>query len=515
MKYLSIFISALLFGGVLSGCNENSKVENEETGKPNILFILTDDHLATAVHASGNTAIQTPNMDRLAQQGISYNSAYIMGSMSGAVCAPSRDMLMTGRPLFQIDPTVHSIDPEHITLPQALQKQGYHTYHVGKWHNGKASFARSFNSAGKILFQGMSDQYDIPLYDFDSTGVYPDSAKFISKEIHCAELYAEEAASFLKSYESSDPFFMFVAFQTPHDPRQAPQEFLDKYDTAKIELPPNFMKEHPFDNGDLDIRDELLAGFPRTEAEVKANIAAYYAMITHTDAQMGKILEALESTGKAENTIIIFAGDNGLAVGQHGLMGKQNMYQHSMNVPLILAGPGIPEGKISNANVYLNDIYPTLFEMLDFEKPESVDSRSFLPSLTNPEFTGRDTLYFAYRTYQRAVIHDGWKLILYDVRGETNRQLFNLKEDPWEMNDLSGQPEYEERIVQMREMLDIQMKKNGDVADITKEHWGVEDELSWLDQMKRDNPNGLKHLMELVNKEREMRGFGSRDGTKP
>lgn len=116
-----------------------------------------------------------------------------------------------------------------------------------------------------------------------------------------------------------------------------------------IAVPANFMPEHPFDNGEMRIRDEMLGPFPRTEEFVRGEIAGYYAMISEVDAQIGRVLDALEANGQADNTIVIFAGDNGLAVGQHGLLGKQSMYEHSIRVPLVMAGPGIPSGETRDA----------------------------------------------------------------------------------------------------------------------------------------------------------------------
>ena len=303
--------------------------QNKPTDKPNILFLFTDDQRYNTIYTLGNKEIITPNLDKLARKGFYFNNAYIMGSMSGAVCAPSRAMLMTGRNLYNVHPMGHTIDPEHTTLAKTLSDQGYVSFHTGKWHNGKESFSRSFDAGKRIFFGGMSDHYEVPLHAFDTTGNYPESELYHRKGKHSAEIYAEAAIDFLEHYDGIQPFFMYVAFQSPHDPRNMPEKYLNLYGTEKIELPPNFMPEHPFDNGELDIRDELLAGFPRTEKEVKANIAAYYAMITHTDDQIGNIMNKLEEKDLTKNTIIVFAGDNGLAVGQHGLMGKQNLFYPS------------------------------------------------------------------------------------------------------------------------------------------------------------------------------------------
>ncbi|GAF96928.1 unnamed protein product, partial [marine sediment metagenome] len=287
-------------------------------------------------------------------------NAYIMGSMSGAVCMPSRAMLMTGRTLFRLEGSGGTVPEEQVTMPETLQKAGYNTFETGKWHQDRATFKRCFTHGSKIFFGGMSNHYKVPVNDFDPTGEYPKEKIYSDEGKHSSELFSDAAIRFLRDYADDKPFFMYVSFTAPHDPREMPVEYLDMYDSDKIPLPENFMPEHPFDNGELIIRDELLAKFPRTPEEIRTHIAAYYAMITHVDAQIGRILDTLKETGNAENTIIIFSGDNGLAVGQHGLLGKQNLYEHSVHVPLIISGPGMPVGEKRDALCYLFDIFPTL-----------------------------------------------------------------------------------------------------------------------------------------------------------
>ena len=265
---------------------------------------------------------------------------------------------------------------------------------------------------------------------------------------------------------------MYVAFLAPHDPRIMPKRFLAMYDPEQVELPPNFMANHPFDNGELNIRDELLAEAPRQASEIRSHIAEYYAMITHLDDEMGRVLAALDARGLTDNTIIVFAGDNGLAVGQHGLMGKQNLYDHSVRVPLILAGPGIPEGDRTAALCYLLDLFPTLCDLTGLPTPESVEGRSLAPVIEDPTRAGRELLHFAYKGYQRAVRKDDLKLIEYHVNGHRRRQLFDLTDDPLEMNDLSARPDQAERLADLRAELDRWRTELGDTQAFGREFWG-------------------------------------------
>ena len=237
------------------------------------------------------------------------------------------------------------------------------------------------------------------------------------------------------------------------------------------------MPAHPFANGEMYVRDENLAPFPRTPEIVQDNIAAYYAMITHLDAQVGRVLDALEKTGRAEDTLVIFAGDNGLAVGQHGLLGKQNLYEHSVRVPLIIRGPGIQEDVRADALCYLLDLYPTLCDILGLAAPETVEGKSLLPVLKNRRAEVRDSLFMAYRSFQRAVrISDNWKLIKYNVRSVETTQLFNLNDDPWEINNLAENPAYKKRLEDLTTLLKEHMRKSDDFCDLDKPNWGLPEE---------------------------------------
>ena len=246
---------------------------------------------------------------------------------------------------------------------------------------------------------------------------------------------------------------MYISYTAPHDPRMAPKEYKDMYDASKITLPENFMPEHPFDNGELKIRDEKLASWPRTPNEIRRHIAEYYAMITHLDAQIGRVIEKLKETGQYENTIIIFAGDNGLALGQHGLMGKQNLYEHSVHVPLIMSGPGIGKGQRRDAFCYLLDIFPTLCQLCDIEIPETVEGHSLAGVIRNPKHRIRKNLLFAYRDFQRAVRDKKYKLIEYYVKGKRTTQLFDIKTDPWELHNLADDPKHLKNLTRLRKKL--------------------------------------------------------------
>lgn len=434
--------------------------------RPNVLFFFTDDQRFDTIRALGNPRIITPTLDRLVREGTAFTHAHIMGGSCSAVCMPSRAMLMTGRTLFHLERQGQSIPQEHVLLGEHLRRAGYITFGTGKWHNGSPSYARSFTSGAEIFFGGMEDHWNVPACDFDPTGRYEPKPvardPWVSNQLfyrqydhikagkHSSELFCDAAIDFIERYDASAPFFMYVSFMAPHDPRTMPKAFLDLYDATGMDLPPNVFPEHPFDNGDLMVRDELLASRPRNPREVRRHLAEYYAMITHADAQIARVLAALEAKGLADNTIIVFAGDNGLALGQHGLMGKQNLYDHSVRVPLILAGPGIPRGERRDAYCYLLDIYPTLCDLLGLPTPETVEGKSLVPALHDPAYKVRDVLLCAYAGTQRSARDRRFKLIEYVVQGRRTTQLFDLQADPWEVNNLAGDPAYAEPLARLR-----------------------------------------------------------------
>ena len=450
------FLKAMGLGTMsmaMSGCMSQGRTTAAQRKQPNILLFFTDDQRFDTIRSLGNKHIITPHMDSLVRNGTTFTNAYIMGSMSGAVCVPSRAMLMSGRGLFHLEGAGKTIPEKHVTLPQVLQKTGYTTFHTGKWHQDSKAFARSFSAGAKIFFGGMSDHYKVPVRDFDPTGRYPREKIYHDEGKHSSELFSEAAIQFLHDYKDDKPFFVYVAYTAPHDPRHMPKKYLDMYGPEKIALPKNFKPEHPFDNGWLKGRDERLAKWPRTPKEIRTHIAAYYAMITHLDAQIGRVISALKQTGQAENTIIVFAGDNGLAVGRHGLMGKQSIYDHSVHVPLIFSGPGIPKGQRQNAFCYLLDIFPTLCDLAELPIPDSVEGHSLAPVIRKQKRKIRNNLFFAYQEYQRGVRDERYKLIEYVVKGKRTTQLFDLQSDPWELNNLAGSASHVKHLQRLRKEL--------------------------------------------------------------
>ena len=424
--------------------------------RPNFLFIIADDHRHSAIGALGIEAVHTPTLDQLMQDGVAFTQAHIMGSTSGAVCMPSRGMLMSGQHLFNTpDPLPDDIP----LLPELLWDSGYTTFGTGKWHNRRGSFARCFGGGGNIFFGGMSDQFAMPVQDFDPDGVYDPAEKRIADGF-ATTVFADEMIGFLQGAASdTQPFFAYISLTSPHDPRTPPAPFDTLYDPADIPLPPNFAPEHGFDTGVRNIRDEVLAGYPRGEREIQQHMADYFGMISHQDMEIGRILDTLAERGLDENTIVVYTADHGLSVGQHGLMGKQNLYDHSMRIPLIMRGPGIPAGVRSEARLYLHDLYPTLLERAGVSVPDSCAGQSVNPVLDGSADRHRDVVFSAFQLMyghpsgapcQRSVKDQRHKLILTVVDGAETWQLFDLDADPWETNDLIDSGDHTDIVARLK-----------------------------------------------------------------
>jgi arylsulfatase A-like enzyme len=422
--------------------------------KPNIVFIFADDQCFETIHALGHPVVQTPNLDRLVREGFTFTQAHNMGSWTGAVCVASRTMLNTGRFLWnahRVDRTCEQERRAGRLWSETMKRAGYDTYMTGKWHV-KANAQKAFDFTAHIR-PGMPNQtpqgYDRPIEGRPDPwrpwdpkfGGYWKGGK------HWSEVICDDALGFIKQAASRDrPFFMYLAFNAPHDPRQSPREYIEKYALDKIDVPVNFLPEYPFKDAigcSAKLRDERLAPFPRTRYAVKVHRREYYALITHMDAQIGRILDALKRlekhSGKAGNTYIFFTADQGLAVGHHGLFGKQNLFEDSVRVPLVVVGPGVPHGKC-DAPVYLQDVMPSTLELAGVARPAHVQFKSLMPLVRGEKTRSYDAIYGGYLDLQRSVKQDGYKLLLYPKIAKA--LLFNLKEDPNEMKDLAGDRHY-------------------------------------------------------------------------
>jgi len=435
---------------------------------PDVLLIVSDDQRPDTIHALGNVVIETPNLDRLAAGGTAFTRAYA----GYPICHVSRAQILTGTHAFKALPKypAGAIDARLATLAGTFQKAGWHTCYSGKWHNDGHPMQRGYTTTsglyssggGKGVTQPEVDDRGRPLtgyrgWTFKDADNKAELDKGVGLQADNSHHIADGAVHAIQAAPKDKPWFVHVNFAFPHDPRQWPAGTKNRYDAAKMPLPANFARRHPFDHGNIDGRDELLLPTPRTEAAVREELAIYHAMITDLDTQLGRILAALP---RPENTIIVFTSDQGLALGSHGLLGKQNQYEHSIRSPLIICGPGLPKNERHTTLVELRDIFPTLCDLAGIPVPGTVQARSIAPLLRHQTERIHDFVTGVFTDTQRMICDDRWKLVLYPRAGR--EQLFDLQSDPDERSDLSASPALQAKRDALRSRLDAWRHENGD-----------------------------------------------------
>jgi arylsulfatase A-like enzyme len=412
-----------------------------KAARPNILFIIVDDQSPLDLRVyDPQSELQTPTIDRLAAEGMVLDEAYHMGAFVSAVCTPSRHMIKCGRTLWHlpIAPEANKHCPpnlEHNTIAAVFNRAGYDTMRTGKPGNSyeaaKRMFTVSKDSPGR-------------------SGVSPEGSRWHADQV--LEYLAQREAD-----QDRDPFLIYFGFSHPHDPRNGTPELLAKYGATNHDdpttlplanakqprLPVNYLPAHPFGTTLLpDQRDETqVSGVwrNRDERTIRNERGRYFACSENIDTQIGRVLDKLAAMGELDHTYIFYTSDHGIAIGRHGLQGKQNLYQHSWRVPLIAKGPGIPPGTRAPGNVYLLDVLATLCDLAGIPAPETNEGLSFRPVLEGRQPRIRDVLYGVHcggeKPGMRCVKSGDWKLIKYEGAGGAVRQtqLFHLKDNPHEL----------------------------------------------------------------------------------
>lgn len=462
--------------------------------RPNILFVIVDDQSPFDLKTyNSDSILDTPNIDLLAADGMVFDQAYHMGAWSGAVCTPSRHMVMSGRTVWHIpdrgnnkknkkasknpnesDPKLVPPDLANFTMPAVFNRAGYDTMRTCKRGN-------SYDAANK-LFQ-----------------VVKDATKRGGTEESGSAWHGQQVMDYLQEREAAkdaDPFLIYFGFSHPHDTRDGTPELLAKYGAVNHKdkktwppknelqpaLPVNYLPEHPFFHGQPGLRDEVAVSGVwerRDEVTIRNELGREFACSENIDIQIGKVLKQLEQMGELDNTYVVYTSDHGMAIGRHGLQGKQNLYQHTWRVPMIVKGPGIEAGTRVAGNVYLLDVLPTLCDLAAFDAPKTAEGKSFVPVLKGQKTTVRETLFGVYsggtKPGMRCVKQGDWKLIKYDVMDGTIRetQLFNLAKNPHEfvaqhqkgggdLTNLADDPAYADRRQEMEALLLSEMQRLDD-----------------------------------------------------
>jgi arylsulfatase A-like enzyme len=424
--------------------------ETQPEQRPNILFIIADDQSPFDLKLyNPDSTLQTPVLDELAANGMTFDGAYHMGAWVGAVCTPSRHMVMSGRTVWHLPPgrrrgkgrAAQTLIPDlappdlaEYTMAAVFNRAGYDTMRTCKKGNSYEAANEKFTVRHDSTKRGGTDE----------TG---------------SAWHADQVLNFLHDRETtkdSDPFLIYFGFSHPHDTRDGKPELLQKYGAVNHAdrntrppanpkappLPVNYLPAHPFHHGQPGLRDEVsVSGVweRRDEQTIRNEIGRQYACSENIDIQIGRVLEKLKAMGELDNTYIFYTSDHGMAIGRHGLQGKQNLYEHTWRVPLIVKGPGIQPGTRVTGNVYLLDVLATLCDLASIDAPSTNEGTSFRSVLEGRQATVRDVLYGVYcggtKPGMRCVKKGDWKLIKYDVMDGLVRetQLFNLADNPHEL----------------------------------------------------------------------------------
>lgn len=437
----------------------------------NFIFLLADDMRPDAISALGHKAIKTPNLDRLIEAGTIFTRAIT----AYPICHVSRAEIFTGRSAFRSGYFYRDRDyAEGLTLwPEAMRRAGYHTWYVGKWHSPRDAWKTGYaETRGLYSGGGGGPAARVTQYDYkgrevtgyrgwtfktDQNKAQPGRGVGLTPNISAD--FADAAIEFINR-RPDKPFFLQVSFTAPHDPLLVPPGYETTYHPENIPLPGNYKPRHPFDHGNFDGRDERLLPWPRTKSDVRSDLAVYYAIISHLDEQVGRLVAALKANDQWDNTVLIFASDHGLALGSHGLMGKQNQYEHSIGIPLIFAGGGIPAGKRLKTQCYLRDLYPTVCELAGIPIPTSVQSKSLAGIIHGREHEVHPFVVGYFTNTQRMIRENNWKLIWYPHLA--HYQLFDLSVDPLELTNLFAKPDEESRVFTLRNKLENWLRAHND-----------------------------------------------------
>jgi arylsulfatase A-like enzyme len=466
--------------------------QSEEKPRPNILFVLVDDQSPFDLKVyNPRSELQTPTLDQLAAEGMVIDGAYHMGSFMGAVCTPSRHMIMSGRTVWHLPISPRAKEdglcPDNLeqhTIPAVFNRAGYDTMRTCKLGN-------SYEAANKLFTVRRDETKRGPT---DETG---------------SAWHAEQVLEYLQNRQQTadkDPFLIYFGFSHPHDTRDGKPELLAKYGAVNHsdpttlppanplapKLPINYLPAHPFPDGHPGLRDEVdVSGVwkNRDERSIRNEIGREFACSENIDIQIGRVLDKLEAMEELDNTYVIYTADHGMAIGRHGLQGKQNLYEHTWRVPFIVKGPGIKPGSRAIGNIYLLDLLPTFCDLAGLRRPDFVEGASFKPVLEGNKEIVRDVMYGVYnggtKPGMRCVKRGDWKLIKYDVLDGKVRetQLFNLKDNPSELlpehrseqltvltgvapephqTNLASDPAYADRLTEMEELLLAEMRRLDD-----------------------------------------------------
>jgi iduronate 2-sulfatase len=475
-KLFAVFISSvLLFSGLPLAAVFAQKKDTGKKPKYNVLFIASDD-LRPELGAYGVAGIKTPNIDRLASRGMRFDRAYAQYP----VCNPSRTSLLTGRyptetRVMNNNDYFRRIDPATVTLPQYFKQNGYATLRTGKIFHGGIDDEVSWTEGGEpidpnITERGNPNFKTKPELDNEAppeergVNIKESSSDRIitlegDGESHGDYKTATRAIGFIEKYKDK-PFFLAVGFVKPHSPPTAPRKFFDLYDVNKIPLPVDFgtTPKAPAGLPEISIAPrnaDLFIGRESTPELSREMKRAYWASVSFMDAQVGRVLEALDKNGLRENTIVVFWGDHGYHLGEKGKWSKAySLYELGLRVPLVIAMPN-GKGASSSQVVELIDLYPTLADLCGLPKPANISGASIAAMLKGPVRNWDRPAYSVTQYRQsigKSVRTARWHYVEWD-EGRSGRMLLETEKDPNELKNLAEDPKYAKVVAEMKRLL--------------------------------------------------------------
>lgn len=465
-----------------------SKVQPELT---NLLFLMADQHNRRYASCYGHPVVRTPNLDRLAHRGVRFESAYC----TSPICVPARASLATGRYAHQLGTWDNAFPYRggYASWGHRLSAQGYGVVTVGKLHYRSPDDDTGFADQRIPMHvkEGVGDLYSLIR---DRTLPRPELGALIGRAGAGSSAYTrfdlaitKESVRFLRSEARSldRPWALFVSYASPHHPLIAPPEFLAMYPLSSVSYPKDYaLSERPMHPVLEELRRGLGIDGELDDRTVRRAVSSYYALCSFIDTQVGEVLEALDACGLSDTTVVLYTSDHGDTVGDHGLWWKHTMYEGSAGVPLLLAGPGVPAGRVVRANVSHVDIFPTILDAMRVPPdPDDRDlpGRSLLRVIADPpsgrcvfgeyHAIGSITGYFMIRGDRYKYVH----YVGYPP------QLFDLEHDPDEHVDLGEDPRYvqvrEECLADLRRVCDPDAVSARAIADqrrVLEEHGGAD-----------------------------------------
>jgi len=436
--------------------------------KPNILFIMSDDHAAHAISCYGSNINQTPHLDRLASEGMLFDNCFC----TNGICAPSRASILTGKynHLNGMLDNKLKFDGEQPTLPKLLKPEGYQTAMIGKWH--LKSEPTGFDYYKVVPGQG---KYFNPVFQVKDS--WPET---VEEKGYVTNVITDEAIRFMQTANSEQPFLLMCHHKAPHRPWKPDAKHWEQFKDREIPEPPTLFDNyegkaeavknaemtlehhmHPMDTGGLTA-PENLKGKDLVRWRYQHYMRNYLACIASIDDNIGRILDFLKKSGLEENTIVVYTSDQGFFLGDHGWFDKRFMYEESLRMPLIIRYPEVvPRGQVNHDLILNVDFAPTFLDFAGVDIPKNIQGESFRKILRGrtPK-NWRQSVYYHYYEYPAWHMVDAhygirtqrYKLIHY--YGYTDEwEFFDLKEDPHEMDNRYNLPEYQDRIRQLKEEL--------------------------------------------------------------